>query len=427
MASSPYYLGIDIGSSTTKVAVGIFSTGRFSLVKLLKFPTRGVKRGLIDDIKEATSGLNPVLSELKTTYPGSEKNIFLSIGSAYINSRVSQGIVAVARADFEIGHDDIDRAISSASAMRLPINRTLIGKSLLEYIVDGVGEIHNPLGMIGNRLESRILLIDVFTPVIKNIEKALESNGGVIRGHFYSAPAAAESVLTEEKKEEGCLLIDLGAHTTSLSVFEEGRLLHTAILPFGSYNITNDLAIGLKTSLETAEMIKYSFGAAYAKDASPKENIDLKRLDIRLSGKASRRFIAQIIEARLMELLESIVNELEKAGRVGKLPAGVILVGGGAKLPGILDLFREELGLVAELGLPRSDLFLTLEEKEEGSGDKEVTPANSPSFYPRADDPEFATTLGLLDLGLKGFHLHKKSSASPFKNFLLWLADHFLP
>ena len=211
-----------------------------------------------------------------------------------------------------------------------------------EFVVDGIGDIRDPLGMSGNRLEVNSLIIDAFGPSIKNLTKCVEMAGVSVGGLIFSPLADSMASLSKNQKDLGVALVDVGFGTTSLCVYEENKLIHCAVFPVGSGNITNDLAIGLKTSVESAEAVKLTYGSANLKGASGREQVDLKKIDPDTRSNVSRRFIAEIIEVRLAEIFEFVNNELKIIGKASQLPVGVVLVGGGCKLSGIVDFVKEE-------------------------------------------------------------------------------------
>jgi cell division protein FtsA len=382
--NSEYLIGLDIGCSSIKAVVGeLGRDGRVTLVKAIKSPMRGMKRGMIEDVKEATGAVNVFLSSIRRDFPLSLKNIYLNTGTAQARGQMSRGIVAVSRADDEVSRYDTIEVVRASQEIKLPSNRMVIHAVTREYIVDEVSGIKNPVGMIGKRLEANVMLIDVFSPAIKSLEKVIKDNGGETKGMVFGPLASSRSVLNKNQKELGVALIDIGFSTTSLTVFEDGSLLHTAVFPFGSSHITNDLAVGLKISPEAAEAIKFSFGAALAKEMPPREMIDLKKIDSRAKGSVTRRFVAEIIEARLVEMLQVIGDDLRRINRFGKLPAGIVLVGGGAKLPNLCDLVKQELHLAADLG----------------SADLSLTNLKDNNLSIEADDPEWTSALGLVFLG----------------------------
>ncbi|MFH1759363.1 MAG: cell division protein FtsA [Patescibacteria group bacterium] len=408
-----FLVGLDVGSSTVKAAIAEVKGNKLALLKILKMPSRGMRKGVVDDVVEVTGAVNQVLSEVKKDYHNAHKNIFLNTGSAQIRVQQSRGIVAVSRADYEICHDDMDRVIKASEAVKLPPNRMILHTITREFVVDGVGEIKDPLGMIGNRLEANVLLVEAFSPAIKNLSKCVETNGGDISGLIYGPLASAKSVLSKNQMSLGTVVVDIGFGTTGMAVYEDGKLVHSAIFPFGAGNVTNDLAIGLKTSIETAEAIKFSFGAAVAKDMPAREMIDLKKIDPRAKGMTARRFVAEIVEIRLAEIFEHVNNELQKIEREGKLPGGVVLVGGGAKMPGLPDLVKQRMRLPAQVGIP------DVSNMEVVSGELAL----------QIEDPEFACALGLLMWGgEKQARLEKGFSFKmPMQGAVRKVINYFVP
>ena len=381
---SNYVVGLDIGTHTIKAAIGeLRRDGQLTLLRMFKMPSAGLRRGVVSDVAEAAQRVGSVLGEIRKFSRDAVQNIFLGVGSPDLKIQSSVGVVAVSRADYEIYQDDIQRAIQSSQAMSLPPNRMVLHSLIREFVVDGVKDIRDPLGMVGNRLEVQSLIIDDFAPAVRNITRCVEILGGNLGGLILSPLAAARSTLTKNQRELGVVFVDIGLGKTGICVYEEGKLLHTAIFPIGSGHITSDLAIGLKIPIEAAEVVKLSFGSALPREIGGRESIELSKIDPRLRGSVARRFIAEIIEVRLAEIFEFVNTELRYVGKASRLPAGVVLVGGGAKLPGIVDVARQELKLSAQVGIP--DLSpLTV-----GSGELGL----------QAEDPEFACAVGLLEWG----------------------------
>ena len=376
-----YITGLDIGTNSLKAAIAeISNEGRTSVIKILKTPSGGMRKGTVDDLAEMTRSLNIMFSEIKKISRNALKNIFLNVGGSDIHVQSSRGIVAVSRADYEIHQDDVDRAVQASQAINLPPNRMVLHAITREFVVDGVGDIRDPLGMIGNRLEVNSLIIDAFSPSVKNLTKCVEMAGATVGGLIFSPLASSRAVLSKNQKDLGVALVDIGFGTTSLCIYEEGKLIHAAIFPIGSGNITNDLAIGLKTSVDAAEAVKLTFGSASPKGISGRETIDLKKIDQNSRNTVSRRFITDIIQVRLAEIFEFVNNELKLTGRAGKLPVGAVLVGGGSKIPGLVDLAKDELELPAQIGIP------DISSLEMPSGEISL----------QAEDPEFVGAVGLL-------------------------------
>jgi len=381
-----HVVGLDIGSHSIKAVVAEVKKGnKLSLIQTIKMPSAGLRRGVIDDLPEATRAVNQVFSEIKKISKNAVRNIFLSASSPDFKVQGSRGIVAVARADSEIHQDDIDRAVEASQALKLPLNRMIVHLVVKEFIVDDMVDVRDPLGMIGNRLEVNSLVIDALTPHVKNLSKCVESAGGEISGIFFSPLAASRAVLSKNQKELGVALLDIGFGKTSLSIYEENKLLHAAVFPVGSGNVTNDLAIGLKTAINAAESIKLSLGTALAKEAPTREQVELVKFDPAAKGTVSRRYLAEIIEVRLAEILEFVNNELKHIGKSSRLPAGVVLVGGGSKLPGMVDLAKQELRMSAQIGIPNFSDF-------------EMAGMDAIVSY---EDPDLATALGLIVSGME--------------------------
>lgn len=406
-----YIVGLDIGTSSIKCVVGeVGRDGKLSPVQVLKMPSGGLRKGMVDDISEATYSVNNILSEARKISKTALKNIYLSVGSADIKIQSSRGSVAVSRADNEIDKEDINRAIEASRAIPLPPNRMILHAITKEFIVDGVGDIQNPSGMMGNKLEVVSLIVDSFVPSVKNLTKCAETAGGSIAGLILAPIAAARAILTKNQKELGVALIDIGFGKTGLSVYEESKLVHAAILPVGSGNITNDLAIALKIPISVSETVKLSFGSAVAKDVSRREIVDLTKIDAKSRGLITKKFISEIIEARLAEIFEFVNNELKHINKHSKLPAGVILVGGGAKLPGIVELAKQELRLPAQIGIP--DLTSLVISNNE--------------LTLQLEDPDYACVLGLLLWGCDK-NSGTASEHLSFRGSLRKVLGYFLP
>ena len=376
-----FIVGLDIGTQNIRAAIAEVKHGRdLSLVSLLKMPSAGLRRGVLDNITDLTHALTGVMAEIKKISRSAIKYIVLSVGSPEVRVQNSRGVVAVSRADEEINQDDINRVLQSSHAINLPANRIVLHALTKEFIVDGIDNIRDPLGMYGKRLEVSTLIVEAFAPNVKNLVKCVEMLGGSVATTVLTPLAASRAILSKNQKELGVILVDIGASKTGLTIYEENRLVHAAILPIGSSNITNYIAIGLRIPIEAADVIKLSFGSALAKEISVKETIDVSKIDPRVRGIFSKKFIAEIIESRLAEIFEQVNNEIKRVGKASQLPAGTVLVGGGVKLPNIVDLARQELKLAAQIGVP----------------DVSNLEAVSGELHLQAEDPEFATALGLL-------------------------------
>lgn len=405
-----YITALDIGTSQIKALVAeLKKNGQLSLLSIFKSPSNGLRKGEVVKLEEAIQSLNRILSEIRQVNRLALKNIFVNVGGSNIRVQHSRGFVAVSRADNEIYQEDMERAVKGSQAVNLGPNRMILHTIPREFIIDGTPNISDPLGMIGNRLEVNSLIIDAFKPTVNNLIKIIEAAGGKIGGLIYNPLASARSVLTKAQKELGAIAIDIGFGTVSMAVYEEDKLLQAAVFPIGAGNITNDLAIALKCPVENAETIKLSFGCALAKEVSNKEKIDLSQIDECLKSAINRRFISEVIEIRLAEIFEFINNELKLIGKMGQLPAGAVIIGGGAKTPFLADLAKQELKLPARIGSPEISKIEFINN----------------DFEAQIDDSEFATAVGLLlcasDQSLKEKKWFDK------KGWLSKILRHFLP
>lgn len=376
---SPHVVGLDIGTGGIKVVVAENRGGRPALHAVFKEPSAGMRKGAIVDLAEAGAAVSHALAEVKKISSTGLKNIYVSIGTHQAKAQTSRGIVAVSRADSEIYEDDIQRVIKASQAVNLAPNRMIVHNVTREYIVDGVGDIADPLGLSGNRLEVSSVIIDAFAPHVKSVMRVIELAGGRIGGIVFNPLAASRSVLTKHQKDLGVVLVDIGFGTTSMSVYEENKLAGLTVFPVGAANVTNDLAVALKIPVSAAESLKMSYGYAVGSEVNPKEAIDLRKFSPESKGMISRRFVAEIIQMRLAEIFELVNNELRLLKKVGQLAGGVVLVGGGAKMPGISELARQELKLSSQIGF---------------SGNEEW-PDEIAVYSETFEDPEYVNALGL--------------------------------
>ena len=393
--------GLDIGSSQIK---GIVATqkkdGTLSVVTAFKQPSAGFRKGVLVDVEEATCVLRDLVLDLEKVSKKAMSNVFVNVNTEHSKARLSRGIAAVARADQVIQQDDIERVTQASRAVKLPPNYMVLHNIVREYFVDDVGDITDPSGMIGNRLEVSTLIVEAFSPQINLLLKSLERVGIRVGGIIFNPLAAARSVLSKRQRDLGVLMIDFGFGTTSMVAYEENKVLHTKSIPIGAGYVTNDIAIGLKTSIDAAEKLKIMYGCALAREISRKEAVRLSEVEPSNTHEVPRRFIAEIIEVRLAEIVELLNNELKAIGRSVQLPGGVVISGGGVKLAGMTDLIKQELKLPVHIGFPNLDRF-------------EIT---NPEHRTLVDDPEFATAVGLT---LWGASTEGHPSGTGFlKNFL---------
>lgn len=357
MTKNEIIVGLDVGTAFTKIAVAkrLREDKNPSIIALGLSSSEGVRRGAVIDIQDATRSISDALESASKMIEEDIKEIVISLNGAHIKSHLTTGKVAVSRADGEVTEDDIHRVINNANLGPSGQNKEIIDIIPKTYILDEETGIKNPIGMNGIRLEVEALIIENTSSSIKNLEKCIHNLGLKVDSQEIGIIASANSVLTKKQKDLGVAVIDLGAGTTSIAVYEEGHLIHIGVIPIGASHITNDLAIGLRTSIEVAEKIKLKYGVASEKSLgeNAKLKIDLAKIDSGEEGIFPVAYIAGIIEARSKEIFELIIQELKKIERDGLLPAGVVLVGGGANLKAIADLAKQELKLPIKIGSPQ--------------------------------------------------------------------------
>lgn len=369
-------VGIDVGTSNVRTIIAQQNRGdeQPRIIGVSCLPSFGIRRGVITDVEDVAKVINESVEYAERMAGTQVKRAVLNIGGCDIGFQKSKGVIAIGRADGEVAEDDINRVISEAQVIPLPMNREIVHVIARKYRLDDLDNIKDPLGMKGVRLEVDALVIESSSSHVKNITKSTYQANIEIDDLVLEPLAGAKAVLSKKQKELGVVLINIGGGTTSIAVYEEGDLIHTAILPIGAGHITNDIAIGLRTSIEVAEQIKLEYGSALSRDISKKEGIDLAQIDSEQEGVISRHHVAEIIEARLEEIFSLVQKELKLIGKAGLLPSGAVLIGGGAKMTHAGELAKEVLGLPVQIGFPQ------------GFG----------GILDKVDDPSFATVAGLI-------------------------------
>jgi len=370
--------GLDIGTCNIRIIAAKFREGNPlpQIAAVAQVPSAGLRKGVVVDIAEAAKSVSRAKELAQKSLGLPLDSVFVNINGSHLNCRQSKGVVAVSRADGEISEEDKNRAINASSAISLLPNSEILHILPRRFAVDNQTDIKDPVGMRGVRLEVDSLLIEGLTPSMKSLAKCLQEADLEAAGFMVSALASSRSVLNKRQKELGVLVLDMGGATTNFTVFEEGDILHCRVLPIGSLHITNDIAIGLRTSVEVAEKVKLEFGSLRPSQ-NKKEMIDLGKMGDAEGEEVARHAISEIIEARVNEIFDLVNKELKKIDRAGLLPAGVVLCGGGAKLPGLVEFAKEKLRLPVALGFPQEIEGLVED----------------------VNDPIFAAACGLVSLG----------------------------
>lgn len=376
--NSRYAVGIDIGTTTVRCVVGHIdaTTGTPTIVGVGTVPNTGMRKGGIANLTGPAHAIDDALGEAERMSGYQVDAATININGAHILSTNADGMIAVGAADHEITGDDLARIEEVATVGKVPANREILEVVPHSYRLDGQDNIKDPLGMTGTRLEINANVISALAPHVTSLQRTAELAKVEPHSITPSVVAAARAVLSEQQLENGVAVIDLGGATTSVAIFEEGDLQFVSVLPVGGMNITNDLAIGLKTDPEIAEKVKIQHGSATPREAGGKVSVkhDKETLEFEISD------IDEVVDARLEEIFESIQKELKRAGYAGKLPGGVVLTGGTAKLKNIVDYTKDTLGLAARIG------------KASGFG----------GVAEHLDEPQFATAVGLMLIDAEG-------------------------
>ena len=392
--NSRYAVGIDLGSATVRCVVGHIdgSTGTPTIVGVGKAANNGMRKGVVANLNGPAAAIDEALGEAERMSGYQVDAAVVSINGQHILSTKADGMIAVGAMDHEISHEDLERIEEVATMGKVPANREILEVVPHSYRLDGQDGIKDPLGMTGTRLEIRANVVSALAPYLNNLQKTADMAKVDAHRIVPSVLAAAKAILTESQLENGVAVIDMGAATTSLAVFEDGDLQYVGVVPMGGANITNDLAIGLKTDPEIAEKVKLQHAQAVARTDS--SGVSLKE------GGETHSFqineIDEIVEARLEEIFDAVNKELKKAGRAGRLPSGVVLVGGTANMKQMAEYAKKALGLAARIGKPT------------GFG----------GVSEDAEKPEFAAAVGLMFVdsdnegsGVKSSKIGKKSAA----------------
>lgn len=396
--------GIDIGSSKIATVVGIQSKEdrEIRIIGFNTTPSRGVKKGLIVDIDQVTASVEESVEKAERMAGHQIKQAFVSVGGPHISSINSHGVVAVSNPHVEIIDEDVRRVIEAARAISLSSTRQIIEVSPREYSVDGQAGINNPIGMSGVRLEVDTHIITASSTNLKNIERVLNDLGIANDGFIFAGLASAESVLSDTERDLGAAVVDIGGGKIDMCIFVEGALSYSASIPIGAKHITNDLAVGLRVSLESAEKIKlfFSKNAKAIQESIKKksaEQVDLQKIGIpeSLQNITPKAILDGIIAPRIEEIYNFIGEEIEKSGYFKQIPSGLIITGGGALTIGMTDMGKKILGLPVRVG----------------------TPERATGLVDEIMDPQFATTLGLIFYG-KGHIIEDQQVNKDFDKIL---------
>lgn len=356
MGRTGYCVGLDIGTAVVRAVIAQ-SMDEGEPLRVLGVGTAesvGLRRGVVVNADQVAKSVNSALETAERQAGAAAEEVLVSVSGADIFCQEATGVVAVGKADGEVTEDDLVRVVEETQGRTLlSPNREILHVVPEHYRLDDQTNIKDPVGMHGVRLELSALVIGTGSHHLKNLGRSLELAGVTPKQFVVEPLAAAEAVLTPKQKDLGVVLVNIGGSTTSVAVFEDGDLLHLAVLPVGGAHITNDIAIGLRTSIDVAEALKCEYGHALPDEVGKKDEINLSEFDSQETDHVSRRHVAEIIEARLEEIFQHVNQELKAVEREALLPAGAILTGGGVLLPGVVDVAKKILRLPAHVGYPK--------------------------------------------------------------------------
>ncbi len=389
MRDSQIVVGVDIGSSKIATVIGQAQEEVINILGVSEVPSKGIRKGQIVDIEDTANALNQSLDIAERMAGSSIDKVFVSISGVHIDSQNSKGIVAISQPQGEIIPTDIDRVLEAAGAVSIPTTKSIVHVLPKTFTVDGEPGIKDPVGMTGVRLEVDTHIITSNTTSVKNIQRVLETEGGVqVNAMVFSGFASSLAVLTETEKELGVIMADIGAGITNICIYVDGTIVHSSVIPIGARHITNDLAIGLRISLESAEKIKLYLSQHFAKHnrhkasdngEKPSDEIDISSLGIseEIKKVSYKTLVEGIIRPRLNELFTMIGLEIKKSGLGTQTPAGIVITGGGARTAGAEDAAKRMLSMPVRIGVPQ----------------------NITGLIDDVENPSYATPIGLLMYG----------------------------
>ena len=373
-------VGIDVGTTKVCTLIGeIDDADNLCIVGVGVAPSHGLSKGVVVNVDEASRSIADSIEKAERVSGYTIESCYLGLAGKHISSLNSRGVVAVGRGERLIAEDDIDRALEAAQAIAVPHNREIVHVIPRSYTLDGQKGVHDPVGMVGFRLEVEAHIVTGAVASIRNLVQCIDSAGVVVNDLILQPLASSEAVLTPEERQTGVVLVDAGGGTTDVAIFVDGSIWHSVVLPVGGSNLTNDLSVGLRTHFATAEDLKIKYGHVLPELVDPDDMVDVPAFGEGESQSVSRRQMAQILEARAEEMYAMIMNEIKRSGYEGLLPVGLVLTGGTADLRGFKELGREMLQLPVRVGRVR----------------------NISGLVDAVSSPAYATAVGLLLWGVR--------------------------
>ncbi len=344
-------VALDIGTSKIAALVGEFNeSGEMEVIGFGTHPSRGLRRGVVVNIESTVKSIQQAIEEAEAMAGCKIHSAFTGIAGSHISSLNSHGIAAIR--DGEVTQHDVTRVIDAAKAVAVPANQQILHILPQEFIIDQQQGVKEPIGMSGVRLEAKVHIVTGAVSAMQNISKCVRRCGLQIGDIILEQLASSYAVLSEDEKELGVCLVDIGAGTTDVAVFSEGAIKHTSIIPIGGDHVTNDVAIALRTPSQFAEQIKIESGAATTDEIDANEKVSVPGVAHRSDRKISRKLLAEVMSARYQELLQLVLLELQQAGLTQAIPAGIVLTGGASKTQNLLLLAEKVFHMPVRLGLP---------------------------------------------------------------------------
>ncbi len=346
-------VGLDIGTSkVVAIVADITPEGQTEIVGIGSHPSRGLKKGVVVNIESTVQSIQRAIEEAELMAGCQIHSVYAGIAGSHIRSLNSHGIVAIR--DHEVAQSDVDRVIDAARAVAIPADQRVLHVLPQEFIIDEQEGIREPIGMSGVRLEAKVHLVSGAVSAAQNIVKCVRRCGLDVDDIILEQLASGYAVLTDDEKDLGVCIADIGGGTTDIAVFTEGSIRHTAVIPIAGDQVTNDIAVALRTPTQHAEEIKIKYACALTQLASPEETIEVPSVGDRPARRLARQTLAEVVEPRYEELLTLIQAELQRSGYEELLAAGVVLTGGSSKMEGVIELAEEVFHMPVRLGVPQN-------------------------------------------------------------------------
>jgi cell division protein FtsA len=344
-------VGLDVGTSKIAAIVAeVKIDGGFEIIGMGSHPSRGLKKGVVVNIETTVNAIQRALEEAELMADCKIREVYTGIAGSHIKSFNSQGMVAIK--DKEVVQMDIDRVIETAKAVQIPNDQQILHILNQEFIIDGQEDVREPLGMSGVRLEAKVHIVTGAVSAAQNIIKCVRRCGLEVRDLILQPLASALAVITDDEKDLGVCMVDIGGGTTDVAVFTHGAIRHTAVIPIAGDQITNDIAMALRTPTKDAEDIKQRFGCALSQLADPQEMVDVPGVGDRSARTLSRKTLAEVIEPRVEELYSLVQAELRRSGYEELLSSGIVITGGSSALQGMVELGEEIFHMPVRIGKP---------------------------------------------------------------------------